>query len=235
MIFYSLLIRKTDEDGCGIMNILRIGTTGDYRPLTFYNKDNRGFEGEDISLALLLAAFLGMRAEFVLTDWPSLEKDLKDGSFDIAIGGISMTERRRNEMLMSVPYRKNGKTILCRAEDAERYKKLFESAEIPCSRIMENPGGTNERFVRERMPGCELIIHERNEEIPGLIAAGAADLMITDAVEAAWAVKKEPRLAAPLMEKLFTEEPMAVLAAKGKEALMEKINAFLLYKYMPEK
>ena len=64
---------------------------------------------------------------------------------------------------------------------------------------MENPGGTNERLVRENLPDATLVIHEKNAEIPHLIAEGEADVMITEVAEAGYYVQMDGRLAAPLI------------------------------------
>lgn len=42
--------------------------------------------------------------------------------FDLAIGGITITDERLETMLMSERYLANGKTILCRRSDADRYR-----------------------------------------------------------------------------------------------------------------
>ena len=98
---------------------------------------------------------------------------------------------------MSDGYLKNGKTILCRKEDANKYKNLYDLNK-PSIHIMENPGGENEKFVRKNLPNATLTIHSRNEEIPDLIAAGKADVMITEIVEAKFYSSKNNKLAAPL-------------------------------------
>ncbi len=46
-----------------------------------------------------------------------------------------------------------------------------------------NPGGTNERFAREKFPAATLIVHTDNRTVFDEIRAGRADVMVTDAVE----------------------------------------------------
>lgn len=78
-----------------------------------------------------------------------------------AIGGITITEARLEQALMSDGYLGNGKTVLCRREDADRYRSL-DAINRPEVRVMENPGGLNEKFARENLPDATLIIHELN-------------------------------------------------------------------------
>ena len=127
---------------------------------------------------------------------------------------------------MSIGYLGNGKTVLCRAEDADKYTSL-DAINRPEVRVMENPGGLNERFARENLPDAALIIHDVNQEIPGLIASGAADVMITEIMEAGYYVGQDSRLAAPLIHEPFTRGQLGVLMPKGSEDLLSYVNAFL--------
>ena len=128
---------------------------------------------------------------------------------------------------MSDGYLGNGKTVLCRAEDAGKYTSL-EAINRPDVRVMENPGGLNEKFAREYLPDAVLIIHDVNQEIPGKIADGEADVMITEILEAGYYTGLDARLAAPLISEPFTSGELGVLMPKGNEALLEYVNAFLL-------
>ena len=92
---------------------------------------------------------------------------------------------------------------------------------------MENPGGLNEKFARENLPDATLIIHEVNQEIPGLIAAGEADVMITEVMEAGYYVGQDSRLAAPLIYEPFTDGQLGVLMPEGSEDLLAYVNGFL--------
>ena len=127
---------------------------------------------------------------------------------------------------MSVGYLENGKTVLCRAEDAALYTSL-EAINRPEVRVMENPGGLNEKFARENLPDATLIIHDVNQEIPGLVAAGEADVMITEVMEAGYYVGLDSRLAAPLIHAPFTNGQLGVLMPRGSDDLRAYVNAFL--------
>ena len=93
---------------------------------------------------------------------------------------------------------------------------------------MVNPGGLNEQFARENLPDVTLIIHDVNQEIPGLIASGEADIMITEIVEAGYYVGQDDRLAAPLIHEPFTNGEIGILMPKGSEDLLKYVNEFLL-------
>lgn len=206
--------------------VLRVGTAGDYKPMSFLDPETGTYWGFDTELAEDLAASLGVEIEYVPTSWPTLMEDTLAGKFDLAICGITITDARREQALMSEGYLKNGKTVLCRAEDADRYTSL-EAINRPEVRVMENPGGLNEKFARENLPDAALIIHEINQEIPGLVASGEADVMITEIMEAGYYVGQDSRLAAPLIYEPFTSGQLGVLMPKGSEDLLNYVNGFL--------
>ena len=200
------------------------GTTGDYRPLSFCEPDGT-YWGFGIEVAKEIANKLGVAPEFKKTSWPTLTADVltEPQLFDLAIGGITITDARRETMLMSDGYLANGKTILCRASDADRYQSLAD-IDKPEVRVMVNPGGLNEKFANENLTHATIIVHQKNEEIPTLVAEGAADVMITEITEAPYYVQADSRLAAPLLDKPFNHGEIGVLMKKGQEDLLQMVN-----------
>ena len=206
--------------------VLRVGTAGDYQPMSYLDPETGVYVGFDVELGEDLAAELGVAIEYVKTSWPTLMEDTLAGKFDLAVCGITVTDARKEQALMSDGYLVNGKTVLCRAEDAGKYTSL-EAINKPEVRVMENPGGLNEKFARENLPAATLIIHDVNQEIPGLVASGEADVMITEIMEAGFYAGQDPRLAAPLIHKPFTQGQLGFLMPRGNEDLLEYVNAFI--------
>lgn len=200
------------------------GTTGDYRPLSFCEHDGT-YWGFGIEVANEIARRLGVDIEFKKTSWPTLTADVltEPQIFDLAIGGITITDTRRETMLMSYGYLANGKTILCRASEADHYKSLTD-IDKPEVTVMVNPGGLNEKFANENLTHANIVIHQKNEEIPTLVAEGAADVMITEITEAPYYVQTDTRLAAPLLNAPFTHGEIGVLMKKGQEDLLQMVN-----------
>lgn len=205
---------------------LLVGATGDYKPMSYLDPETGTYWGFDAALAQDLAAALGVELQYVPTSWPTLTADTLAEKFDLALCGITVTGARKEAALMSDGYLDNGKTILCRAEDADRYACL-EDINRPEVRVMVNPGGLNEQFARENLPRATLIVHDVNHAIPGLVAAGEADIMITEIMEAGYYIARDSRLAAPLIGRPFTHGQLGVLMPKGSEDLLAFVNRFL--------
>lgn len=207
--------------------VLRVGMTGDYQPMSYLDPSTETYVGFDAEFAKDIAKALNVQLEFVPTTWTTLMDDTLAGKFDMAISGIDITDERKETALMSDGYITNGKTVLCRKEDANKYTSL-EAINQPGVKVMENPGGSNEDFANENLPNAELIIHEVNQEIPGLIANGKADVMITEIMEAGYYAKYDSRLAAPLIYEPFTNGELGVLMPKGSDDLLDYVNQFIL-------
>ena len=203
---------------------LLVGTTGDYRPLSFCEPDG-SYWGFGIEVAGEIAKRLGVGVQFVPTSWPTLTADVlaEPQIFDLAIGGITITDTRRETMLMSEGYLANGKTILCRASEADRYKSLSD-IDKPEVTVMVNPGGLNEKFANNNLTHANIVVYQKNEEIPTLVAESAADVMITEITEAPYYLKTDTRLAAPLLNAPFTHGEIGVLMQKGQEDLLQMVN-----------
>ena len=203
---------------------LLVGTTGDYRPLSCREADGN-YWGFGIEMAEKIAERIGVGIAFVQTSWPTLTGDVQNEpqTFDLAIGGITITDTRKETMLMSDGYLANGKTILCRSSEADRYQSLAD-IDKPEVRVMVNPGGLNEKFANENLTHATIIVYQKNEEIPNQVAEGNADVMITEITEAPWYVQNDPRLAAPLLSKPFTHGEIGVLMRKGQDDLLQIVN-----------
>lgn len=205
--------------------VLRVGTTGDYKPLSYYNKDTNQYEGIEIDLANSLAQALGVQVEFVPTTWPTLMEDTLNDKFDVAMSGITKTAARQRVAYLSDGYITFGKTALMRKADAGKYPSL-EAMNRPEVRVGVNPGGTNEKFVRQYLPNATVTVHDKNAEIPGLVADGTFDIMITDSLEAIRYSHENEVLGTPLLDNLFTKNQFGVLM-KRDEALLHFVNAWL--------
>ncbi len=171
--------------------VLKVATTGDYRPFTALDKASGVYSGLDIDLARSLGAALGVKVEFVETSWANLAKDFDAGAFDIAMGGVSVTLERAKKGYFSIPYLREGKTPIARCADKDKYQTLAD-IDKPSVTVIANPGGTNEKFDRAHLHAAQIAIYPDNATIFDQLAVGKADVMITDASETRYQQKLHP-------------------------------------------
>lgn len=141
-----------------------VGTAGDYKPFTYLNPSANQFEGIDIDMALHLGKSLGVEVRFVKTSWPTLMKDFLEGKYDIGMGGVSINLERQKKAFFTISYLKDGKTPITRRENVAKFSTL-DQIDQPGVKVIVNPGGTNERFVRASIKKATIIVYEDNVTI----------------------------------------------------------------------
>jgi len=192
-----LMIRKYTNQLDQILGsgILRVGTTGDYAPFSFKSKD--GYRGIDIEMAKDLANSLEVELVWVETSWPTLMSDFREGKFDIAMSGVSINLKRQREAFFSNAYQVGGKSPIARCEDIDKYRSLSD-IDQSATRVIVNPGGTNEKFVIEKIKNAQIVSHQDNRTIFFAIINDQADVMITDAIEVRVQTNKHSELCATM-------------------------------------
>ena len=91
-------LQKVQETG-----VLRVGTTGDFVPMSFRDPGSNEFRGHQIDAANELAKDLGVKVEFVITDWKSIMTAVQSDKFDIAMTGTSMSVARAKAAAFPFP------------------------------------------------------------------------------------------------------------------------------------
>jgi cyclohexadienyl dehydratase len=191
---------------------LRVCTTGDYPPFSRQTGDG-SFEGIDIDFARSLGKALGVEMQFVKTAWPTLMDDFS-AHCDIAMGGISVTLERLKKASFSEPHMIDGKAAIARCADVQKFQSL-QTIDLPSTRAIVNPGGTNERFARAVLKQAQLTVHPDNVTIFQQLVDGKADVMLTDASETLWQSKQHRELCAIHPEQPFLYAEKAYLLPRG--------------------
>lgn len=203
---------------------LRVCTPGDYRPFSLARPDG-SYEGLDLDLVQSAAKALGVQIEMVKTTWPTLMKDFQE-KCDVAIGGISVTLERQKSAFFSTPYMVNGKAPITRCENVARFQTIAD-IDKPSVTVVENPGGSNERFARANFKQAKIVIFNDNTTIFDEVLKGNADLMISESVETIVQQKLRPGLCAVNPDKPLQYGEMAWLLPRGDDVFKAWIDQWL--------
>ena len=205
--------------------VLRICTPGDYKPFSFQKSDG-AFEGMDVDLMASFSASLAVKPEWVKTSWANLMADLTSGKCDMAVGGVSVTTERQKKAFFSSPYMVNGKAPVARCADVSKYQTVAD-IDKPATRVIVNPGGSNERFARANFKQAQLRVNPENLTIFDEILAGLADVFVTESAEAMTQQRLKPGLCAINPDKPLQYGEMAYLLPRGDVTFKAYVDQWL--------
>jgi cyclohexadienyl dehydratase len=212
-----ITLAKIRADG-----VLRVGTTGDYKPFTMLEADG-SYEGADIVMSARLAEALGVKVTYVHTTWPTLTADFVAGKFDIAV--VTVQPDRAKLGVFSISHFVDGKRPIARCADKDRFTSI-EKIDQPDVRVITNPGASNEVFAEQNFPHAAVSVFSDNAKIFDEIVAGRADVMVTDGIEVDQQAILHPQLCAAAVPAAFTRLEKAYWL-HDDPALVAAVNQWL--------
>jgi len=204
--------------------LLRVCTPGDYQPFSLARPDG-GYEGIDVDLVQSMAKALGVKVEFVRSPWPQL-MDTFIEKCDVGVGGISVTLDRQKRAFFTEPYMVNGKAPITRCENVQKFQTVAD-IDKPAVTVIENPGGSNERFARANFKQAKIVIFIDNTKIFDEILKGNADVMISESVETIVQQKLRPGLCAVNPHKPLQYGEMAYVLPRGDGVFKAWVDQWL--------
>ncbi len=185
--------------------VLKVGTTGDWNPMTLRDPATNSYKGFDIDVATELATDLGVEVEFVPTDWKTLVNGVVAGKYHMT-GSASISPPRMkvagfSESYIAVeimPF-----TMPDKAGMFDGYDSI-NKAEV---KVATTLGTTFEALVREWFPDADIKVVEAPARGFQEVLAGLADVFITSNIEGSTLKEKhgvgqvpgtEPRVPTPI-------------------------------------
>ena len=213
------------------MTTIKVGTCGDYPPLTI--ESDGVFSGLSVELLNEAAKRFDVTIEWVKTTWPELHVGLEEGKYDAAFGGINETELRREKFNLSEPILPCGKCGL----SSKKFNNMFQtSTDIDKTgvTIVTNPGGTNEAFCNNQIKHATVTVVTDNKQPFINLSNGTSQIMITDTIEALHRQNQTSSSENPLIS-LFHDNPLTTghtvcLGRKDSSqgnALISALNKFM--------
>ena len=200
---------------------LRIGTTGDFQPMSL--KSGADYSGHQIDMANMLAADMGVKLEIVATDWKTLITGLAANQYDVVMTGTSMSAGRALAATFVDPWGRNAFVPLTLKTNAAKYPS-WDSINQPGVTIGLNLGTTMEQFVQQQLPKATL----RRVESPARdwqeLLGGRVDVTMSSLIEAAALTKEYPQLTTLLANDPRNPIPMALLIPQGDPTFLAFMN-----------
>jgi len=113
---------------------IRVGTTGDFNPMSTKDTSTNALVGFDIDAMNQLAADMGVKVEFVTTEWATLVNGIVADRYDIFAGGSSLNMARAKTVAFTNPYVYAGTVPLIHKKDAKKIRFVGKHQQQQCQR-----------------------------------------------------------------------------------------------------
>ncbi len=138
--------------------VLKVGTTGDWDPMTLRDPATNSYKGYDIDVMTELAKDLGVELEFVATDWKTLVAGVTSGQYHIT-GSASVSSARAKAAGYSDSYFALFTVPVKQKSNADRFKD-WDDMNDPSVKVAATLGTTQEQQVKRFFPDAEHRIVE---------------------------------------------------------------------------
>jgi L-cystine transport system substrate-binding protein len=164
--------------------VMRVGFEGAYPPFNFLNEQKQ-FDGFDVDVANDIARRLGIRVEFVATQFEALIGGLDADKWDIVIAQMSITDQRKKQVDFTDPYVVTGGVIIVRNGESG-YTTL---ADLKGKRVGAGSGTTFEEVATAA--GAEVTTYKSVNQYVQDLENRRLDAIINDRITMGYLIKSK--------------------------------------------
>lgn len=207
---------------------LRVGTTGDWNPMTVKDPATNTYKGFDIDIMKELGKDLGVKVRFVATDWKTLVNGVISDKYDIT-GSASLSPKRAKVAGYSDSYFQVATVPLTLKKNLARFKGWGDLNKSTVT-VAATLGTVQERYVKIFFPAAKKRIIEAPARDFQEVLAGRADAHITSNTEAATLTIKYPQLAIVPVKTARAKTPVAMLMPQDDQVWINYVNHWIKLK-----
>jgi cyclohexadienyl dehydratase len=208
---------------------IRVGTTGDFNPMSFRDTASNSYAGYDIEAMTQLAADMGVQIEWVVAEWATITAGISADRYDI-FSGASVNIARARVAAFSVPYTEAGTVPLSQAANAERFAS-WDAINQSGVRVAVSMGTVFEEQARAHFPNATIQAVQSPATGFQEVLARRADVTITSNVEAGTLVSRFPELRILVPgSQMRNRRPFAYVVAQDDQVWLNFINTWVTLK-----
>ncbi len=164
---------------------LIVGVEGTYPPFNYVDTKTGQLEGFDIDVANMVAKRLGVKAQFVKTEWSAILAGLSSGKFDVIVNQVGITPERKKAFDFSVPYVASSPQLILRKDDDSDYKSFagLKGKKLGVSQ------GSNYEALAKAQEGVEVKSYPGAPEYLSDLVSRRVDAALNDQLMTAYLVK----------------------------------------------
>ena len=201
---------------------LRIAMEGTYPPFNFKDPKTGELTGYDVDVARLLAARLGLKPEFVSTEWAAILAGLGAGKYDVIISQVGITPKRLEAFDFSEPYTYSSPQLIVRKDERAQYASL---ADLKGKKLGVGQGSVFEQQARA-VPGITVKSYPAAPENLQDLAVGRVDAALNDSLMVAYLLNNS-KLPIKAGARVGNIERMGIPFQKGNPQFKAALNKAL--------
>lgn len=205
--------------------VLRVGTTGDWTPMTMRDPATSFYKGFDIDITTELAKDLGVRVEYVETSWKKLVNGVVTNKYDMT-GSAALNMHRAKVAGYSDTYFYLAFVPVIQSQNLHRFRK-WSDFNSPSVIITSTAGTVQESMVKELFPEARLHTVDAATRDYQQLLANKSTVIITSNIEAATLVARYPQLAIAKVKGMRRPTPIAMLLPKDDQVWINYINHWI--------
>lgn len=211
---------------------INIGFATDNAPFSYVDSDGyTGVEYEMIKEIFKRVGDTNLRINLVGSSFEGLFEGIENKSFEMAIGTISITEKRKNNFDFSVPYFNAANMIICRSDDTSLLTVDDLQGKVIGAFLK---GSTQEEFARS-IPNAKVVVSDSLINLMIMLKTGRADALVIEVTNSPIILNNKfeylneiDRNSLVFLENLGADKKLTILEIvnneKGKLAIMFSKN-----------
>jgi cyclohexadienyl dehydratase len=205
--------------------VLKVGTTGDWNPMTVRDPATNSYKGYDIDVMTELASDLGVELEFVPTDWKTLVNGVVAGNYHMT-GSASISPARMKAAGFSDSYIAVEIFPFTTEDKIDRFSG-WESINAADVKVATTLGTSFEGMVREWFPTSEITVVEAPARGFQEVLSGRSDVFVTSNIEGATLLTKFPNLRQIETDGPRAPSPIAMLLPQNDQVWINYVNSWI--------
>jgi cystine transport system substrate-binding protein len=201
---------------------LRVALEGTYPPFNFKDQKSGQLAGYDVDVAKLVAARLGVKPEFISSEWASILAGLSANRYDVIISQVGINPKREQAFDFSVPYIYSMPQLIVRKDDKANYTSL---ADLKGKKLGVGQGSVYEQQARA-VPGIEVKSYPAAPDNMSDLATGRIDAALNDSLMTAYLLKIS-KLPIKAGARVGAVERMGIPFQKGNPQFKAALNQAL--------
>lgn len=204
---------------------LKVGTTGDWNPMSVRDPATNSYVGYDIDIMTQLAADLGVELEMVPTDWKTLVNGVVAGNYHMT-GSASISPARLKAAGYSDSY------IAVEMFPFTTEDKLvnfdgWDSINKEGVKVATTLGTSFEKMVKEWFPDAEIVVVEAPARGFQEVLSGRADVFVTSNIEGSELLQKFPNVRQVEVSSPRAPTPIAMLLPQADQVWINYVNSWI--------